>query len=282
MAVLILMLASGALASISAWISLQWLQREYLRYRATFQHETVHRLADFFLFLDPGQLWSVNLLTAAVVASFFLAAGVHPAGAGLAAGLALALPRRVMVWARRRRHRRIDEQLPDFLLALAGALRSGSGLQAGLRHVVQHTGRPLVQEFGLLLQQQRMGLAFNDALDALHCRVPTESVGLVVAAIKVAEQTGGSLAETLERISLTLRTRLQLLGRIRALTSQGRMQAWIMAALPVVLALALHALEPEAMQQLWQSAPGWGVMLLVALLEGIGIYIVRRIVNIEV
>lgn len=282
MAVLILMLASGTLATIMAWMTLRWLQREYLRYRATFQHETVHELADFFLFLDPEQLWGVNLLAAATVASLFLAVGAHPLAAGLAAGLALALPRRIMAWARGRRHRRIDDQLPDFLLALAGALRSGSGLQPGLRQVVRHAGRPLAQEFGLLLQQQRMGLAFNDALDALHGRVPTESVGLVVAAIKVAEQTGGSLAATLERISLTLRTRLHLLGRIRALTSQGRMQAWIMAALPVVLALALHALDPETMRQLWQSAPGWVVMLLVAVLEGVGIYIVRRIVDIEV
>ncbi len=145
-----------------------------------------------------------------------------------------------------------------------------------------HAQRPLSQELGLLLQQQRMGLAFNDALDALHSRVATESVGLVVAAIKVAGQTGGSLAETLERISLTLRTRLQLLGKIRALTSQGRMQAWIMASLPIALALALHALDPLTMSQLRSTAIGWAVLLLVAVLEGVGMYLVRRIVSIEV
>lgn len=282
MAILILTLASGLSAAVAAWVALRVLQKEYARYRAAFQHETVHGLADFFLFLDPAQLWGVNVVLAMVLAALPLAIGAHFLPAAGVALAALALPRWALAWARRRRCRRIDEQLPDFLLALAGALRAGSGLQAGLRLVARHAHRPLAQELGLLLQQQRMGLAFNDALDALHGRVATESVGLVVAAIKVAGHTGGSLAETLERISLTVRTRLQLLGKIRALTSQGRMQAWIMACLPIMLAFALHALDPEAMAQLWRSAMGWAVLLLVAVLEFVGVYLVRRIVDIEV
>jgi len=282
MAILTLMLASGTLAALAAWVALQRLQVEYARYRAAFQHETEHRLADFFLFLDPAQVWGAHLAMSAALALMGVALGAHPLAAALAGLSVLALPRGLMGWARRRRLRRLDEQLPDFLLALAGALRAGSGLQAGLRQVVQHCHRPLAQEFGLLLQQQRMGLTFEDALDALNGRVATESTGLVVAAIKVAGQTGGSLAETLERISATLRTRLQLLGRIQALTSQGRMQAWIMAALPLVLAVALHALDPEAMSALWQTAEGWAVVALIGVLECAGILLVRRIVNIEV
>jgi len=282
MAVLILMLAVGMLAAIAAWVALRLLQREYARYRSAFQHETVHGLADFFLFVDPAQLWGVNLFLASLMAALALAVGGNPLATVVAAAVGLALPRLGLARARLRRRRRIDEQLPDFLLALAGALRAGSGLQAGLRQVARHAERPLAQELGLLLQQQRMGMSFDDALDALHARVGTESLGLVVAAIKVAGHTGGSLAETLERISLTLRTRLQLLGKIRALTSQGRMQAWIMAGLPVALALALHALDPQTMGRLWDSVAGWAVLLAVVVLECVGIYLVRRIVAIEV
>lgn len=282
MAILILMLAIGLLAGLAAWAALRLLQKEYARYRAVFQQDTVHGLADFFLFVDPAPLWGVNLFFALGLALLPLALGAHPLVSVLVAGAALALPRWGLAWARARRRRRIDDQLPDFLLALAGALRAGSGLQSGLRLVARHARKPLAQELALLLQQQRMGMPFDDALDALHGRVGTESLGLIVAAIKVAGQTGGSLAETLERISLTLRTRLQLLGKIRALTSQGRMQAWIMAALPVLLALALHALDPQSMSQLWSSAAGWAVLLLVAGLESAGIYLVRRIVAIEV
>lgn len=282
MAIIVLMAACGMLAGLAAWMLMQVLQKEYARYRTTFHSHAAHGLADFFLFVDPASLWGVNLIVAALPAIAILALGGRLIVAAGIALLALMLPRWGLAIARRRRLRRIDEQLPDFLLALAGALRAGSGLQSGLRQVAQHTGRPLGQELGLILQQQRMGLSFHEALDALQVRVPTESVGLVAAAIKVAVQTGGSLAETLERISSTLRTRLQLLGKIRALTSQGRMQAWIMAALPGLLVFALHGLDPDSMALLWSSPAGWAVLALVAGLEGVGVYFVRRIVNIEV
>lgn len=282
MALLILMVTSGALAAMATWWALQRLQAEYSRYRANFQHEAQYGLADFFLFLDPTQVWSANLAFAFSVGIIFLALGAHPLVGGGAGVVVLALPRWFLVWARRKRLQRVDEQLPDFLLALAGTLRAGAGLQSGVRQVVRHSPRPLAQEVGLLLQQQRMGLAFDEALDALHGRVPTESIGLVVSAVKVAGQTGGSLAETLERIASTLRTRHQLLGRIRALTSQGRMQAWIMALLPVLLGFALHALDPPAMSRLWKSAEGLAVLALIVFLEVAGLVLVRRIVNIEV
>lgn len=282
MALMILMLATGLSAALAAWAGMRLLQKEYVRYRATFQHETVHGLEDFFLFLDFSQLWGVNVFMAITLAALPWVLGAHPVLSAVVALAVLGLPRWALRWARRRRCRRIDEQLPDFLLALAGSLRAGSGLQSGLRLVARHSPRPLAQELGLLLQQQRMGLGFNEVLDALHGRVSTESVGLVVAAIKVAGHTGGSLAETLERISLTLRTRLQLQGKVRALTSQGRMQAWIMAGLPVLLVLALHALDPATMSQLWRSPLGWAVLFLVAALEVTGMYLVRRIVDIEV
>lgn len=282
MAILMLMLASGLATTFATWLTLRLLQREYARYRAHFQEQAVHGLADFFLFVDPRQLWGVNLLTAAALAVLPILFGLPIVLAGAVGVSVLVLPRWGLAWARRRRCHKIDEQLPDFLLALAGALRSGSGLQTGLRMVAAHAQAPLAQELGFLLQQQRMGVTFNDALDSLQARIDTESVGLVVAAIKVASQTGGSLAETLERISYTLRTRLQLLGKVRALTSQGRMQAWIMACLPLLLGIALHALDPHSMAYLWRTAVGWAVLSMVVVLECVGIFLVRRIVRIEI
>ena len=282
MVMFIFMCASAALAAAAAWYLLYWVQREYARYRKTFQRQAARGLADFFLFVDPVQLWAANLLLAGMPAALILVLGGHLALAAVAAGMILAVPRFLLSWARRQRRRRLDAQLPDFLLALAGALRAGSGLQSGLVQVVSHLDKPLAQELSLLLQEQRMGVAFNDALDAFQGRIGTESVNLFVAAVKVAGQTGGSLAETLESISSTLRMRLQLMAKIRALTSQGRLQAWIMAALPLLLALALHALDPSSMAQLWETPMGWGIIAMIVLLEFMGLYIVRRIVDIEV
>lgn len=282
MAILIIMLTSGVVAATSAWFGMRVLHREYGRYRATFQQDAVRNLAEFFVFLDPAQLWGANVAAALACAGLvFVFSGGVPAAvvAGLVAFL---LPRRLLHWARLRRIRLIEKQLPDLLLALAGTLRSGAGLQKGLQQVCLHVRRPLAQELGLLLQQQRMGVSFPDALDAFYRRVPNESVALFIAAIKVAGETGGSLADTLEQISRTVRGRLQLIGKIRALTSQGRMQAWIMGCLPALLVAALYMLDPLTMRALWTTPGGWLVLSIVVVLELVGVTLVRKIMEIEV
>ena len=83
-------------------------------------------------------------------------------------------------------------------------------------------------------------------------------------------------------MSVTLRARLHLQGRIQALTAQGRMQAWVVACLPPLLALVLDRLEPEAMAALWHTPLGWSVLAAIVVLESLGIYLIRRIVAIDV
>src|SRR6185312_17303522 len=138
------------------------------------------------------------------------------------------------------------------------------------------------QEFGLMLREQRLGLGFQDALQKLRERMPTESCGLVVSALSIAAQTGGSLADTLEGIAQTLRARQHWLGRVRALTAQGRMPSHIMAGLPILLLLVLSRLEPEAMDRLWSTALGWAVLLLIFVLECLGTVWIRRVIAVEV
>ena len=270
--------AAGALA----WAVQGWLVSAFARYREIFRDQADVRLAEVFLFLDGRQLWMLNLLVCGLVV---LAAGLvfgHLLFAGIAGLFALALPSLAVRRARIRRQGQFDAQLPDLLLSLAGALRAGSGVQAALRQVTSSFPAPLSQEFGLILREQRMGVAFDEALSRLAHRMPTDSTRLVVSALTIALHNGGNLAETLERIALTLRARLHLLGRIDALTSQGRMQAWVMAALPLLLGVVLYQLEPESMAQLWTTLPGWVLMAVVLLLEVGGVFLIRRIVNIRV
>ena len=270
------------LVAVLGWCVQSWLGRGYQRYRSTFKKEAHARLSEFFVFLDPTQLWgaAVLLCCALMIAAYFISGMLAVAAAvGI---LALLSPRYVVARLRRRRLAQFDEQLPDLLLALAGAMRAGSGMQAALRHIVSQAPTPLAQEFGLMLRQQRMGVSFEAALGDLYERMPTEGASLVVSSLKIASQNGGGLAETLDAIAGTLRARLQLLGRIRALTAQGRMQAWVMAGLPFVLALALSYLDPQSMAALWSSMTGWAVLGAIVILELAGVLFIRRIVNIEV
>jgi tight adherence protein B len=168
------------------------------------------------------------------------------------------------------------------LLMLASSLRAGVALTTGLRHVVDQSGAPLAQEFGLMLREQRLGVTWDAALDNLHGRMPADSTSLVVAAMRIAAQTGGNLAEALESIAQTLRARLQLQAKLLALTSQGRLQAWIVGALPLLLLAVLDRLEPEIMGLLWHTPMGWGVLTIVAVLETAGVLLIRRIIRIDI
>lgn len=270
------------LSVIVFWFIQKWAGRGLARYESAFTAKAGKDLGEMFLFLDPRHVWSTSLFLCGVMAlATYVITGSVVVTAAVAV-MVLVVPPYGLRCARRRRLQNLEYQLPDLLLSLAGALRAGSGIQAALRHIADQVPAPLSQELGLMLREQRMGVSFETALSNLHRRVPTESLSLIVSALNIAAQSGGGLAENLERISTTLRMRLHLQGRIRALTSQGRMQAWVMASLPVGLALVLHWLDPEAMSALWYTPAGWAVLFLIIVLETTGIVFIRRIVHIDV
>lgn len=278
----ILVFSVFGITCIAIWCVQIWVQTGFVRYQRAFTIQASKDLGDMFLFLDPKQVWIASLLLCGLSAFIaYVFAGSLLFAIALSAVMLFAPPY-ALTHARRRRLEKLEHQLPDLLLALAGALRSGTSMQAALRHSAEHMATPLSQELGLMLREQRMGVPFEQALANLYQRAPTESLSLLVSALNIAAQSGGSLAETLERMSVSLRTRLHLLGRIRALTSQGRMQAWIMAGLPVALAVVLHWLDPDAMSALWFTPGGWVVLLAVVILEVVGMFFIRRIVRIDV
>ncbi|MFC4299645.1 type II secretion system F family protein [Castellaniella hirudinis] len=281
MTILVFLALAGSVACAVWWLLVR-AERAWTRYEDRLRDETRHTLDASFLFLDMAQLRPavaalglILMLAAAWLAGRWW--GVLPVLAGL-----LCAPPLILRHVRRRRARRFDAQLPDLVQALAGALRAGAGVQPALQHLVAQSSPPLSQEFGLMLREQRLGLSFQDALLQLRARMPTESCGLVVSALGIAARTGGSLADTLESIAQTLRARQHWMGRVEALTAQGRMQSRIMAGLPVALALVLSRLEPEAMALLWQTWYGWIVLTAILVLEGLGILWIRRMVAIEV
>ncbi|MHC8943241.1 type II secretion system F family protein [Advenella incenata] len=244
--------------------------------------DTTRRLQDFFLFIDPSALWSGNVVLAVSLA--FIAWALSGMWwVGMIIGLLLFLaPNWLVARLRRRRLAQFDGQLPTMLLALAGALRAGAGVQAAIAQITVQAAAPLSQEFGLVQRQQRLGISFEQSLDDLFVRMPSESTGLLVSALKIATQSGGNLAEALERIAQTLQARQQIQGRIRALTSQGKMQAWVMAGLPLLLMIVLNMLDPAAMSPMWFHPAGWIVLGIIFLLEALGIWLILKIVNIDI
>lgn len=267
--------------SLLVWIAHGLVRDSLVRYRAVFTETARVRMSEFFLFVDVNQLWVAHVAVTVILA---LACGWFTRSWAFAVAGAVAgawLPRQAARTLRARRMRRFDAQLPDALLALASALRAGASLQAGLRQIAAEGQAPLAQEVSLLMREQRLGAGMDQSLANLHARVPTEAASLLVAALRIAADTGGNLAETLERIGATVRARLHMEGRIRALTAQGRLQSRVVGALPWLLVAALHRLEPETMERLWTTSSGWAVLALVASLDLLGLWMIGRIVRID-
>lgn len=252
------------------------------RYESDFKKQMQVELSAAFLFFDPVQLWSFSLaLTVLVFFSTWVLLKLWWLSLALAVSLFFA-PKLLLIVLKKKRLQRFDKQLPDFLLSLSGALRAGSGVQTAIKSLTEDAQAPLAQELSLLLREQRLGVSFDQCLQNLSLRMPSEACDLFVSSLRISAQTGGNLAEAIERISSTLRSRLQIQGRIQALTSQGKMQAVVMCLLPVALMFVLNRLDPEAMHQLWHSYMGWAVLALVFFLELLGIWMISKIVTIDI
>ena len=252
------------------------------RYESDFKKQMQVELSAAFLFFDPVQLWSFSLaLTVLVFFSTWVLLKLWWLSLALAVSLFFT-PKLLLIVLKKKRLQRFDKQLPDFLLSLSGALRAGSGVQTAIKSLTEDAQAPLAQELSLLLREQRLGVSFDQCLQNLSLRMPSEACDLFVSSLRISAQTGGNLAEAIERISSTLRSRLQIQGRIKALTSQGKMQAVVMCLLPVALMFVLNRLDPEAMHQLWHSYMGWAVLALVFFLELLGIWMISKIVTIDI
>lgn len=269
-------------AATLAWLIIDIGISTMARYRAHFTERTRFQAREFFLFVDPTRIFMAHaaLTTLGAIFAGLVSGSVLVAGAVFS--VLAVLPRVLYAWLRRRRLHQFEEQLPDALMMLAGALRAGLSLNMSIAQLVVEAPVPLGQEFTLMLREQRLGVTLEQSLNGLVRRVPTQTTILVVSAMRIATETGGGLAEMLERTASTVRSRLQIEGKISALTAQGKLQAWIVGLLPMLLMLILAQMEPAAMDQLWHTRMGWGALAVIGTLECLGIYVIRRIVAIDV
>lgn len=280
--ILIIALVLALSAGLLAWFVLDVGTTTMARYKASFTERAGFQAREFFLFIEPSKLYIANIAVMVLGAVLtWLMTG--SALLGLPVFFALGLsPRFLYAMLRRRRLRKFEEQLPDALMMLCGGLRAGVSFTLSIQQLVAEAQAPLAQEFSLVLREQRLGVTLEQSLTNLARRMPTQTTTLVVSAMRIASETGGGLAETLERTANTIRSRLQMEGKIGALTAQGKLQAWVVGALPLVLMAVLNRMEPEAMNLMWHTQMGWSVLAIIGFLEVMGVYLIRKIIAIDV
>lgn len=180
-----------------------------------------------------------------------------------------------------RRLKDIRYQLPDVIELIATSLRAGSSIRAALLQVARQSPRPISQELAVLERMQRIGVPLDSAFDQWSKRLGIEEVGLLAFTVSVSSASGGSLSDALDRLASSFRQRLMLEEKVDALTAQGRLQAWVMIALPLLLAIVLSLMDFESMAPLWRSNTGLLVLCAVAGLELLGFVWIRRLIRME-
>lgn len=282
MSLTILLVVVAATVALLIWATVDIGARLLHAWRDRFTRETGFHLRELFLFVNPARLYALNLaLTLLGAGAAWLLTG--SVVLALAASVMLVLsPSLVFRWLRARRIEQVEQQLPDALQMLAGTARAGLSLPAAIRQVSTELAPPLQQELLLVQHEQRLGVSLDDALENLARRIPAQPIKLMVSAMRIANETGGGLAETLERTAATLRNQHAMELKIRALTAQGKLQAWVVGLLPVFLLWVLAGMEPAAMSQLWTTQLGWSVLAAVIVMEFIGVLLIRRIVAIDI
>lgn len=204
-----------------------------------------------------------------------------PFAAVPAAALGYMLPA-IFIWHRtQKRLGRFDEQLIDAMMLIAGGLRAGYSFLQGVEAVVREMEPPIGQEFSRLLQDLRIGVNIDEALTTLARRVGSEEFDMMVTAVLVQRQSGGNLAEILETIAHTIRERMRIRREVQTLTAQERWSSYLVGALPIVAFTWLTFINPDYLNLLFGTTSGRLLLGGAVVLELIGFFIIRRIIDIK-
>ena len=239
-------------------------------------------LGDLFIFMDYKKLVYVNIAAFVFVPIVVWVVTLNPILSVISIAFPVVAPKLIVGWIRKRRLEKFRYQFPDALVMISSSLRAGASLSVSLESLVRESKPPLNQEFALMLRNQRLGVSFDDALVKMEERIPLQEFSLFSAGTRISREVGGNLADMLDALADTLFKTLQTEGKIRSLTSQGKMQGIVMAGLPILLMFALNLLEPRAMHPLFHSLLGWGVLALIAVMEFMGYMFIRKITDIDV
>lgn len=257
-----------------------------------YSQQASRELENLFLFIPAQRIASLSS-TASIIGFFlgFLTAGSLGSPEGILAG-ALAgsllfsairlIPKLVIHILKVRRLEQFNLQLTEALVTMSNSLRAGFSIQQAFEAIVQEGRKPIAQEFGVFVQQTRVGVRFEDALKNLEERVGSDDLTLMVRAVEIARQTGGNLTEVFELIASTIRERTRIEGKIKSMTAMGRLQGIVVGLIPVFLMIVLFLLDPAMMVNFVTSIEGIAVLLLTVVLLAAGFLVIRKIVNIEV
>jgi tight adherence protein B len=196
--------------------------------------------------------------------------------------VAAALPFIHVWWKRKKRFDAFLEHLPDALDLMSRALSAGHAFSEALHMISVEMPEPIASEFRKTYEEQNLGLSLKLALENLTQRIPLLDLRMCVTAVLIQRETGGNLAEILEKVAYTIRERFRILGDLKTLTTSSRMSAWLLCGLPIGVAFVITAMNPEYMSVLWKDPRGHYLIAAAMIMQVTGMLIVRKILRIKI
>ncbi len=233
-------------------------------------HITVTRLVMLALMAGILAAQSARMLTETMI--FWVLAGCA----------ATSVPFIHVVYKRRQRLNAFLSQLPDALELMSRALSAGHAFAESLHMIATEMPEPIATEFRKTYEEQNLGLSLKLALANLTERIPLLDLKLCVTAILIQRETGGNLAEVLEKVAYTIRERFRILEDLKTLTTSSRMSAWILCGLPIFVTIAVTGMNPEYMSVLWRDPRGHYLIAAALILQTTGMLIIRKILDIKI
>jgi tight adherence protein B len=198
---------------------------------------------------------------------------------GLFMGL---IPFLALYFKRKRRLAAFGKQLPEALELIGRALRAGHSLASGFKLVADEMGAPISLEFERCYEAQNLGVPLEEAIDEMTNRVPNLDLRFFATAVILQRQTGGDLAEILDKIGYLVRERFKIWGQIQALTGEGRLSGIVLLALPPGLFVVMYYLNPGYSMALFTDPMGHQMLAGAVIMQILGALVIRKIVNIKV
>lgn len=241
----------------------------------TFMHQAAMQMTVGTLLLICLSLWWVVFLVG-------LLANLPTLWALILATTGGSVPIMVAAVKRQARFSKFEERFPDAIELLARAVRAGHAFTTGFELIAKELSEPVAGEFQITYDQQNLGLPLPEALNNMSVRVPLPDVRYFASALEIQRESGGNLAEILDKLSYVIRERFKILRQVRVYTAEGRLSLYILTALPPVTAVLMYMVNREYIGTLFIDPLGQQFLVVAVVLQVTGFFVLRKITQLKV
>lgn len=257
-----------------------WLNRSLVKLQITTSIKRIIDQADVNITVMRLVLFSATagvlaFLATSMISQSYLLRMVF----GVVAGI---LPFMHVLAKRKKRMNRFLQLLPDALDLMSRGLSAGHAFTESLHMVATEMPEPIASEFRKTYEEQNLGLSLKLALENLVHRVPLLDLRMCVTAILIQRETGGNLSELLEKVAHTIRERFRIIEDLKTLTLSSRWSAWLLCALPILLAVYMTVMNPDYMEVMWRDPRGHKLLAIAAIMQVMGVLMVQKIMKIKI